>query len=101
MGGKESGIKDFDPGHSSFPLIDLIACFLVITVSESGSYCQPLEVSQESYSHVGPTLASLSGTHAMPVFWAAACFSIHRNPLDGLGFRLPIADMFSSRSGSS
>lgn len=40
VGGRELGIKDFDPGHSSCPLIDLIAWFLGSTVSKSGLYCQ-------------------------------------------------------------
>lgn len=40
VGGRQLGIKDFDPGHSSCPLIDLIAWFLGSTVSKSGLYCQ-------------------------------------------------------------
>lgn len=101
VGRKESRIKDFDPGHSSCPLIDLIACFLGIL--KSGSYCHPPGVSQEGYSSTGSVLPSfLSGTgpccaHILD----CSSFSIHRNPLSGLGFRVPVADTFSSREGGS
>jgi len=75
VGEKEEGIKDFDPGHSSCPLIDLIACFVGVMVSKSGLYCQPLEVSKEGYSDAGlAPVCFLSRACAVPIFWAAAPF---------------------------
>lgn len=60
LGGRKSGIKDFDPGHRSCPLIDLIAWFLDSTVSKSRFYCQLHELSK-GYGGDRPTHASWVG----------------------------------------
>lgn len=98
VAGKESGIKDFWSWTYSCPLIDLFACFLGITVSKSGLYCQPLEVSQESCPHARVLLEwGPGGAHIL----GCSSFCIYRNSLDGLGFSSPRADTFSSRDSSS
>lgn len=102
VGGKESGIKDFDPQHNSCPLIDFFGALwfqILVHTASPLRCCKKVIVVCWPCARIpleqGPCCDRILGCSSS---------AIRRSPLDSLGFRLQIVNVCSSRevaAGSS